>query len=151
MDGMAWGNPPVPGRLAPGPRLRMQGKRLPCWWKSGLLAARGSVLSSRVWGARGDSLMRRRAGGKALASDLCPHDVCTWTASLSPPHLLEICFQKFTWELHVPEMDSIFIPSYIMFPEMFYHFCLVNCQCFQTLVLTNFLYFHLSFPSQSYP
>lgn len=46
MDGMAWGNLPVPGRLGPGPRLRMQGKR--CWWKSGLLAARGGVLSSRV-------------------------------------------------------------------------------------------------------
>lgn len=78
--------------------------------------------------------MRRRAGGKALMSGLCPHNGCSQSASMSPLNLLEICCREFLWERNVPKVDSIFIPSNIMLPEMFYHFCSVlSCQCFHRL------------------
>lgn len=58
---MEWprSNLPVPETLGPGPRLKMQGKRLPSCWKTGLLASREGM---RNKGRQHEE----RAGGKFL-------------------------------------------------------------------------------------
>ena len=61
-------------------------------------------------------------------------------------HLLKLCSQKLIWDLNICKMDSIFTPSCIILPKMFYRFCLVlNCQFLQTSDLTNVLFHPLLF------
>lgn len=81
---------------------------------------------------QGRKPVRRRVGGNA-SSRICARRTvsCTRSASPSPPaQLLKVCSQKLLWELSICEMNSIFTPSCILFPEMFLSFLLGPQLCF---------------------